>query len=183
MQIQDRTRETRTFAVLAVVCAVLQLAIAPNVALGNGRANFALVFVACMTLYQGPQNPVTLGFFAGLFFDLTTTGPIGLMAFCLSIAGFVLSTGGRDALANDATASSFLFAAVTLVVSLVYHLAMLFVGQADSILDVLVFRTLPTAFLTFVFFLPFAYYFGRVRSNGPNLGGGKKGGHFSTKGL
>ena len=50
---------------------------------------------------------------------------------------------------------------------------MLLVGQADSLLDVLVFRTLPTALLTFVFFLPFAYYFSRVHvPSGPSLSGG-----------
>lgn len=36
MRVADKNRETRTTVVLAVVCFVLQLVLAPNVALGNG---------------------------------------------------------------------------------------------------------------------------------------------------
>ena len=53
MQVADRNRDIRTIVVLAVVCLVLQLALAPNVGLGNGRANFALVFCACVALSRG----------------------------------------------------------------------------------------------------------------------------------
>ena len=175
MQVSDRNRESRSIAVLALVCAVLQLALAPNVGLGNGRANFALVFSACVALQSGGRRGVVAGFLAGLFFDLSTTGPIGLMAFCLSASSFALGLEERNRMAGDLASATAQFA-----VSLVYHLAMLLVGQADSLLDVLVFRTLPTAALTFVFFLPFDYYFSRVHvPSGPSLGGG----HFSRRGV
>lgn len=49
MQISDKNREARGIALTAIICAVLQLAIAPNVGLGNGRANLALVFAATLT--------------------------------------------------------------------------------------------------------------------------------------
>ena len=180
MQVSDRNRESRSIAVLALVCAVLQLVLAPNVGLGNGRANFALVFPACVALQTGGRRGVVAGFLAGLFFDLSTTGPIGLMAFCLSASSFALGVEERNRMAGDLASATAHFAAASLVVSLVYHLAMLLVGQADSLLDVLVFRTLPTAALTFVFFLPFAYYFSRVHvPSGPSLGGG----HFSRRGV
>ena len=91
MQVADRNREARTTVVLAVACLVLQLALAPNLALGNGRANFALVFAACVALTKGGQRAVISGFVAGLVFDLSTTGPVGLMA----VAGAALRGASR----------------------------------------------------------------------------------------
>ena len=156
---------------LAIICGVCQLALAPNIGLGNGRANFALIFSACVALQAGG----TRGFFAGLFFDLSTTGPVGLMAFCLTVSSFVLGLQERNRMSGDLMVTLALFGGASLGVSLVYHLAMLLVGQADSILDVLVFRTLPTTLLTIVFFVPFAYYFSRMHVSGTNLGGGRLG--------
>ena len=174
MQVNDRNRETRSIVVLAVVCAVAQLALVPNVGIGNGRANFALIFSACVSLLMGGRRAVIAGFVAGLFFDLSSTGPVGLMAFCLTLASFALGLEERNRMAGDLGVTVALFAGTDLGVSLVYHLAMLLVGDADSLLDVIVFRTLPTALLTFLFFLPFAYYFSRVHVTGPNLGGARR---------
>jgi rod shape-determining protein MreD len=181
MQVANKNRETKGVTLLAIGCAVLQLALAPNVGLGNGRANFALVFTACVALSLGGRRGVVCGFLAGLFFDLSTTGPIGLMAFCLTVTSYVLGLEGRNRMAGDLANSMMLFSASALAVSFAYHLAMLLVGQASSLIDVLVFRTLPTAALSIVAFLPFAYYYARVRTSGPSLGG--QGGHFSRRGL
>ncbi len=180
MQVADKNRDVRSIVLLAVLCAVLQLALAPNLGLGNGRANFALIFSACVSLGMGGRRGVLAGFAAGLFFDLSTTGPVGLMAFCLTVSSYLLGTECRNRMAGDFATPVALFSGAALGVSLVYHLAMLLVGQADSLLDVIVFRTLPTALLTIVFFLPFAYYSSRVRASGLNLGGG--GHHFSGRG-
>lgn len=181
MIVADKNRDVRTIVVLAIVCAVLQLALAPNVGLGNGRANFALVFSSLVALLMGGARGVLAGFISGLFFDLSTTGPVGLMAFCLTVSSYLLGIEGRDRMAGDLAAPITLFAGASVVVSLVYHFAMLLVGQADSLVDVIFLRTLPTALLSLVFFLPFAYYFARLRSSGPSLRG--RGGHFSTRGL
>lgn len=181
MQVADKNKDARSIAVLALLCGVAQLALAPNIGLGNGRANLAFVFAACVALSQGGRRAVVAGFVAGLFFDLSTTGPVGLMAFCLTVCSYVLGLYGKGG-NGDFGASLLTVAASAVAVSLAYHLAMLLVGQADSILDVLVFRTLPTALLTVVAYLPFAYYFARVRTSGPSLGR-RGGGHFSTKGL
>lgn len=173
MRVSDRGRESRTMVIVGLICFVLQLTLAPNVALGNGRANFALIFTLCSCLFSGARLRVVVGFVAGLLFDLSSTGPIGLMAFCLTVASFVLGLSERERLAGDLASSVVHAAAASLGVSVVYHLAMLLVGQSDSLIDALFLRALPTAILTLVFFLPFAYYFSRVRTHGPNLGGGR----------
>lgn len=178
MQINDRTHDTRGLWVLAAVCALCQLAIAPNIALGNGRANFALVFAACIALSRGGSQSVVAGFFAGLFFDLSSTAPIGLMAFILTVCSYLLGGDGRNRMSGDFGPNVAVFTVSSLGCALAYSLAMLLVGSSSSIIDALVFRALPTAFLSVVAFLPFAYYFSRLRS-GSSLSGGR----FSRKGF
>ncbi len=178
MQINDRAHDTRGLWGLAVICAVCQLAIAPNIALGNGHANFALVFTACIALSRGGSRAVVAGFCAGLFFDLTSTAPIGLMAFLLSICSYLLGGDGRNRMAGDLGSNVAVFTVASLGCALAYSLAMLLVGSASSIVDALVFRALPTAFLTVAAFLPFAYYSSRVKASS-SLSGGR----FARRGL
>ena len=200
MQVADKHRDVRSTAVLAVVCAFLQLAIAPNLTLANGAANFALVFAACVALTQGGGSSVVAGFVAGLLFDLTTTGPVGLMAFCLTVCAYALGLEGRNRMAGEFASSLLTFVVAAFGVSLVYGLAMLLVGEASSLLDVLVYRTLPTTLLTSIGFVPFALVLSRVRvggsgsslgsgglGSGASLGKGKGSGlggkHLTTRGL
>lgn len=182
MQIGNANAMRRTITTLAVVCAVLQLALAPNIGIADGRASFALVFTACMAMLVGGRKGVIGGFCAGLFFDLTTTGPIGLMAFELTIAAYLLGSAGRNRLAEDMSGSVQGYVVAALIVSFVYSLTMILVGQGGSFVDLIFLRTIPTAFLDCIAFLPFAYFLSRGPS-GPRMGGGRRGGHFSTKGL
>ncbi|KUH58447.1 rod shape-determining protein MreD [Tractidigestivibacter scatoligenes] len=187
MQVADKNRDRRGTLILAIVCAVCQLALAPNIGIGNGRANFALIFTACVAFNVGGKRGVLAGFFAGLFFDLSTTGPVGLMAGCCAAAAYLMGQEGRNRMAGEFGATVAEFSVATLVVSLIYHFAMLVVGQSSSLLDVLVLRTLPTALLTIIAFLPFAWFYSRSTGGGPSLsmGGRHRGGgsHLSTRGL
>ena len=183
MQVVDRNREVRTTVVLAVVCLVLQLALAPNLGLGNGRANFGLVLVGSIVLFSSSRHPVLAGFLSGLVFDLCTTGPIGLMAFCLTVAAFALGLEGVGRGAGDLGSAMVRFSVAAAAVSLVYHLAMLLTGATSSFVDAVFLRALPTALLTIVAFVPFAYYLSRVRATGSGLGLSRRGSHLSGKGL
>ncbi|MCI6273630.1 MAG: rod shape-determining protein MreD [Coriobacteriaceae bacterium] len=187
MQVADKNRNRRDILVLALVCGVCQLALAPNIGIGNGRANLALVFTACVAFNVGGRTGVLAGFLAGLFFDLSTTGPIGLMAGCCAAAAYAMGQEGRGRMAGELGASVVEFSVAALVVSLVYHAAMLMVGQSSSLLDAVALRALPTALLTIVSFLPFAWFYSRSTGGGPSLsmGGRRRGGgsHLSTRGL
>jgi rod shape-determining protein MreD len=180
MQVRDTNKDRRGIGGLAILCAILQLAVASNIAIGNGRANIALVFVACVALSIGGRQGVLVGFMAGLFFDLCTTGPIGLMALLLTGAAFFMGMEGRNRLSDDPKGSFALFAVVCLVVTLLYHLAMLLVGQATSLYDIFVLRTLPTYALTLATFALFEFVL--VRLGNPGNGAGKHGGGRYTLG-
>ena len=171
MQIQDKNRQRRTTIILAVICGLLQLSLSHVIGLGSGHPNFAFVFAVCMALTRGGSVGVVSGFAAGFLFDLTTTGPMGLMSLLLTICSFVLGYKVRNVLAENPRVAYAEAAVAALVVSLMYSLAMLITGDASSIIDVVIFRALPTAILTFLAFLPFGFLLSRQSRMGMGLGG------------
>lgn len=171
MQVKDSNKYRRDFGTLAAICLFLQIAVAPNIAFGNGRANAALVFAGIASMLVGGQLGVLCGFLAGLVFDLSTTGPIGLMAFLLTVASFVMGMEARNRMADDFLGSVTAFAQMAGVVTLLYHVAMLLVGDATSLVDIVFLRTVPTLVLTVLLFVPFAYIISHETGNALNLGG------------
>jgi rod shape-determining protein MreD len=191
MLVNDMSQNRRIAGILALVCCILQLALTPQIGLGNGRINFMAILAACIAMQQGGRTGVLAGFLSGLFFDLCTTGPIGLMAFELTLAAWVMGHDGRNRIGEGMSESAAYFAPICAGICLVYNLAMLLVGQVDGILDAVFLRALPTFVLTFAFFLPFSYFLGRRPQGGSgvggsslNLGGGSRSSkHLSMKGL
>jgi len=125
MIVNDTGKARRVSIVLAVVLGILQLSIVPNVAILGGRANLALVFVATVCLGGETSKAPFVGFFAGLFYDLAGSGPIGLMTLLLTLTGFALSAAGRSRVSDDPTASMVLFVPVALVVEALYAIVLL----------------------------------------------------------
>lgn len=176
MQVKDSGKNRRGVIVLAVVCLLLQVMISPNVGMGNGRFNFALVFAGVYALAYGGKSAVVAGFLAGLVFDLISTGPIGLMSGLLTVFSYALGTEERNRFSDGLVAALSAFGVGSLVVVLVYHLAMILLGDATSVLDLMFQRVLPTFAMTFVGFLPFAYVQVRKAS-------GSRGKHTGSKGM
>lgn len=77
-------------AILAA--ALLQVAIAPYIAVGGVVPNFLLLVVVTLALVEGPRAGATAGFAAGLAFDLIGSGPIGPMALVLTLVGHVIGS-------------------------------------------------------------------------------------------
>ncbi len=171
MQVKDSNKNRRDLAMLALICLLLQVAIAPNVALGNGRANMGLVFAGVVSLFVGGRVGVLSGFLGGLVFDLCTTGPIGLMSFLLTIASFAVGIEARNRFADDFKGAMRSFAIMASAVTLVYHLAMLVVGETTGFIDLVFLRTLPTMALTVAAFVPFAWFISHATGAALSLGG------------
>ena len=181
MQVKDHNRSRRSVASISAICFVCQFVLAPNIALGNGHPNFAFVCAALIALTVGGQAGVVGGFVCGLVYDLTATSPLGLMAGLLTIAAFVLGGEVRDRMVEDHMATIIPVGIAAFAVSLIYHLAMYVVGLEASLVDLIFLRTLPTALLTLIAYLPFAFGVGRRHGgSGPTLGGSSRGGsHYA----
>ncbi len=124
MQVKDTNKNRRDVAILAVVCLVLQLAVAPNLALGNGHINFALVFAGIIALTRGGRIGVICGFVAGLVFDLLGTGPMGVMSLLLTVASYFMGIEVRNRLAEDFSGSMIVYVIAAVGVCLLHNLTM-----------------------------------------------------------
>jgi len=77
-------------AVISIlVAAVLQVGLAPNLAISGIVPNFMILVVVTLAFVQGPTAGTVAGFSAGLLLDLLGSGPIGLWALVLCIIGYV----------------------------------------------------------------------------------------------
>lgn len=175
MLVNDPAKTRRETIIVACVLALLQLALAPNVGIGSGRANLALVFVAYACFGGNAQTAPIYGFASGLFFDLATTGPIGLMALILTLVGWGLSLTGRSRISDDFGGSVAFFIPVAAAVSFIYAVVLMATGQVSSILEAFVFKALPEIFLNVLCFAILAAALSRFSGQSSRLGGPKHG--------
>ena len=172
MQVKDANRARRSIGVAFVVTLVLHVAIFPNISLAEGKANLLLVFAAYIALSIGGEAGVTAGFMAGLAFDLTTTGPVGLMALELTLASFVLGRERRNRLAEDPHGSMRAFLVAAPCVEVAYGIAMLATGSDASFLSLMFMRALPSVVLDYVVFAVFLAIGSRGNRGGAAFSGG-----------
>lgn len=172
MQVKDTNRVRRSMWVAGLVSLVVHLAIAPNVGIAQGRANLMLAFTCFVALSHGGEPGVRAGFLAGLAYDLTTTGPIGLMALELTLVGFVLGRETRNRLSDDPQGAVRAFMLAALAVETGYAIAMLAVGSGGGIIEVLVAHLLPSVLLDCIFFVPYMFIGARGSRGGAAFSGG-----------
>lgn len=124
----------RPIVAFCVIVAVLQLVIAPQLSLFGGRINFMLVLVATLAVSGDARTLVYIGFFAGLFYDLTTAAPIGLMAFLLTLAGYLTAALSRGITPGTSVESLRMAVVAILAVNMFYALALFAMGFETNLL-------------------------------------------------
>ena len=143
----ELTRENVAALIGAVVAVLLQIMVAPAIALFSAIPNFIVAFCVvravaapCTAPYQaGSLIPLALG----LVFDLVGGGPVGGMAFVLVLVTFFASRLFA-ALNNDT-----LFMPVTIIlvstmlVEVLYGLVVVACGAGVSFGEALLYRVLP----------------------------------------
>ncbi len=75
-------------AAAIMVAMLLQVAIAPHIAIGRAVPNLFLLVVVTLAFVEGPREGASAGFVAGLLFDLLGTSPVGPAALVLTIVGY-----------------------------------------------------------------------------------------------
>ncbi len=174
MIVNDQNQRTRRLVILCIVCFVLQLALAPFLALGGGHVNFCLICAFVAAFMGGGSDPLWVAFISGIFYDLTSTTPVGLMALLLLLAAFVMNTADRDRLVDEPVRCLRDGAVMVLAVELVYQLAVLVVSPGAPLLDVLFLRWLPASLLDWICLVPFVLVLSRTKSDALTLGGSAK---------
>lgn len=127
----------------AAVAVLLQVIVAPNIALFSAVPNFLLAYALVVSIVRAPREGVVLPFVMGLLFDLLGHGPVGAMAFLLVIAAFAASrlfaVLNNDTLFMPVT----ILVAATFAVEVLYGVFLAWFGADISVLQAFVYRALP----------------------------------------
>ena len=155
MDLHEQGASSRTFAIAAVVCVLLQVGLASQISIAGGRVNFMIILV-CLGVFSGdPTRAVVCGFCSGLFYDLSASVPVGVMSLLLTVGSFALvhsaagQTGGSPS-ARGITVGAFAFA-----VNAVYSIILLFMGLETSFVVAIFGHALPSSILTGLVAIPF----------------------------
>ena len=87
----ELTRETVTALIGAVLAVLLQIIVAPAIALFAAVPNFIVVFCVVRAVACPDHAGLLLPFILGLVFDLVGGGPVGAMALVLVLVTFLAS--------------------------------------------------------------------------------------------
>jgi len=133
--------------IVALVAAiVLQVAVAPNIAIGGAVPNFMLLVVVTLALTQGPAAGATSGFVAGLAFDLLGVGPIGPAALVLTVVGYLAGSLSANMFAEGWRLPATVVLIASLMAELSYGVVLAILGAGEPFWSTLISVMLPTAF-------------------------------------
>lgn len=155
MEFRDTPTGQRGLVALAVVACVLQVSLIPQISVLGGRFNAMLVLAGTFALMGNPSRAVYVGFFAGLFYDLTASVPVGLMTLVLTAASFALASIASAGTSGFSGTSLRLFFVYALVVCLVNGIGLLVLGYEGDILVSLGSHGFMSAVLSTVLAVPF----------------------------
>lgn len=132
--------------IAAVVALLLQIVVAPNIAIAYAMPNFVAAYVLVVAVARPGKAPIVLAFVLGLAYNLFAGGPVGAMAFLLVLASAVASRAFQ-VLANDTLFMPLATLVVaSVVVEFLYGGLVVVTGSADvSLFDALFARALPCA--------------------------------------
>ncbi len=139
-------RETIIAVAGGVIAVLLQVIVAPNIAIFSAMPNFVLAYTGIVAMLCRENKIIVLAFALGLAYDLLGSNPVGLMAGLLVLVAFI---AGRayDMFGNDTVFVPLAVSMVcSLLVELVYALALAALGLDMPLGDAVLLRALPCAF-------------------------------------
>lgn len=158
----------------AFVALLLQILVVPHMTLFGGMAmpNVLVIFVMLVAVTRPAQFGPVLPFVLGLLFDLIGGGPVGAMAFSLTVFSMAVSAIILRANNDTAFVALVLLALGLLLVELSYGVFLMLFGYRVDLLAALAYRIVPCflydAVVAAVLF-PLASRF--LQSGGASLGG------------
>lgn len=141
----------RIVVVIAAIAAVLlQVFVAPHIAIGFAFPNFAVALCLAVALVRHDYSNPVLPFVLGLVFDLASGGPVGAMALALTLTT-TFEAWFYDRARNDTMFMALAVLAVcVLLTELLYGMAFLMFGYASGFLEAFVYRMVPCFAYDFV---------------------------------
>jgi len=130
-------------ALLAAV--VLQVALAPQIAVFGVVPNFIFLVVVTLALVEGPVAGGVCGFVGGLLFDLLGTSVVGPYALVLTLVGYVAGMLSASMFAEGWLLPVTVVAIASLITEITYAIVLAVLGVATSFWSSLFTLMLPSA--------------------------------------
>ncbi|MBQ6453213.1 MAG: rod shape-determining protein MreD [Coriobacteriales bacterium] len=167
--------DLRFYLIVCVICLLLQLMVAPNIAINGIVPNILFVPVTLAGFLYDSRWGCTVGFIAGLLLDLLGVGPLGGMALICSIMGFACSLLPRSIFSESWLSPVGWFALCALGANLVYGLLLLIMGEASSLGGILLYRIIPNTLYDSAFaFLVYPFVYWQLSQNKPRIRAGHR---------
>lgn len=166
-----RTRSALTAAV--VVYAVGHIALASQIQVAGGRFNLMLALVASLAVGGDSRAMVYIGFFSGLFYDLTTSSPIGFMALLLAVTGYAVALLSRGLQSGLGMETIRVVATAVIGVNVVYALGLFLMGVETDLLISVGAHGLVSSLLDLVACIPLLLLGARGGARGFSARGGR----------
>ena len=132
-------------AIIGVVAFVLQVLIAPNIAIAGISPNFMLIALIPVAALASQRASTLAGFAYGLVFDLVGAGPVGAMALVMAVAGYLLPTL-MESIRIDGIAPWLAISAVVFIASnLVLCIVLSILGYEEAFFASIVLKVIPWA--------------------------------------
>lgn len=134
----------RIFVVVGgLVAFVLQVVVAPYIAISFAVPNFVVAFAVVVAMARPASCGPLLPFLLGLAFDLASGGPVGVMAFSLTLFSYVLARY-FDHVGNDSLFMTLAFIALgVLLVELSYGVLLMLFGYSAGLFEAFAYRVVP----------------------------------------
>lgn len=124
---------------------VLQVAVAPQLAIADAVPNFMLLVVVTLALVEGSSAGAAAGFVAGLTFDMLGSGPIGPAALVLTVVGYLAGSLSANMFAEGWRLPVTVVLVASLTTELAYGLVLSVLGAGSPFGTTFVQVMLPTA--------------------------------------
>lgn len=139
------TRENVVILIGAIVATLLQIIVAPNIALFSATPNFMVAYALVVALVRPNDAGPVLPFVLGLISDLLGGGPVGATALLLTLASTVASRAFA-LLDNDTLFMPLaILVAGSLLVEVFYGVILMALGLSVGFLEAFIYRALPCA--------------------------------------
>lgn len=134
-----------TTALVILGAILLQVGVAPYIAIGGVVPNFLLLATISLALVEGPTYGAISGFACGLAFDLLSTAPVGPMTLVLSATGFIAGLLEANVFAEGWLLPLTVLAIASLATELAYGIVLDVLGQGGPFFPSLIRIVLPGA--------------------------------------
>lgn len=127
----------------AFVAFLLQVFLAPHIAIAGIVPNFMAAYCLAIAVARGRLAGLLLPFVVGLVFDLLSGGPVGAMAFSLTAVSAFGSWLVRRANNDTSFMGALVLALSVLVLEVIFGLFYLLFGYSAGFFEALAYRMLP----------------------------------------